>query len=166
MHKTLWLLTSCLGVVGIAFLFIRLPILDPDSVKLTIPIILWPKVLGIVIISAALGNLIFSYLGWGLINWIQLQLDPLSSFKASWALTITEIVLYSLALTADVKEFVAVWLAFKAVSVWTGHTGENKRSEWLGNDLQARSRYNLYLFNNAMRLGWGALTYVAVVLLI
>jgi hypothetical protein len=133
---------------------------------------MWPKVLGIVIISAVLGNLIFSYVTLGIIKWMRLHLDPLSSFKASWLLTIIEIMLYSLALVAGVKELVAVWLAFKAVSVWSGHTGTTdiRRSRFrrIGGiyDHQARSRYNIFLFNNAMRLGWGFLTYAVVIFLI
>ena len=169
MQKHLWIVTLCGVIVGASLLFVRFPEAHQTFVELTIPFSLWPRVFGMTLISAFIANVILSYTTWMLIRSIGLELDPQSSFRASWLLTVTEITLYSLALIATVKELIPIWLAFKAVSIWTGHTGSSDRSTYISdvvNNLRARSRYNLYLFNNAIRIGWGALTYVAILFLI
>ncbi|MGD0992878.1 MAG: hypothetical protein ABR998_10440 [Gemmatimonadales bacterium] len=78
---------------------------------------------------------------------------------------IVEGVMYPTAFLIGMPQFIAVWLAFKAVGQWSGFkgegglTGENGRSE---DPHRARRRYNRFLVSNALRVCFGAATYGAI----
>lgn len=154
---------------GVALLFVRPFLVPPHGQVGTASFEVWPRAIGIIIIANVVGCMATVLLARVLVPWLRLPEDPPESFRAAVLLMVAEGTLYPLALLHGVKELVAVWLGFKAVSVWKGHaeTAETeKRSEPSATEgpLQARKRYNLYLFNNAFRLGVGVLTYRVIVL--
>lgn len=142
---------------GIGLMLVRLPWSAPSGVRLTIPLALWPRALGLLVIANVLAMWIVLLARNRVISWVKLDKDTSASVKTFVLLGFAEGTLYPLALISGVKELIAVWLGFKAVAVWRGHAGDSAGSE----SHQARQRYNFYLFNNALRLGLGAVTYMA-----
>ena len=145
-------------VVGIFMLFVCLPWSAPGAAKLPVPLPLWPRAFGILVIANVIAMWIVILVWFLVIPWMKLPYDEAENLKSNWLLGIAEGTMYPLALVGDARELIAVWLGFKAVSVWRGHSDD------LTNglpSLDARRRYNYYLFNNALRIGLGVATYAA-----
>ncbi len=139
----------------------------PKGIALAVPLALWPRSLGILIIANVVSYWVVKCTCSRVMTWAELKPDRPQDYRTFVLLGFAEGTMYPLAVIGGVNEFVAVWLAFKAVSVWHGHAGGADSSEVQSPGtaeqrlFNARNRYRFYLFNNALRLALSAATYAA-----